>query len=63
MIETEETKAEERQSVLPIAEEEPSLSVDNVVPAAKYSSYGLFVCQLILHQQTVDSDSARASLH
>ena len=40
MIETEESKAEERQSVLPIAEEEPSLSVDNVVPAANYSSYG-----------------------
>ena len=39
-IETEERKAEERQSVLPIAEEEPSLSVDNVVPAANYSSYG-----------------------
>ena len=31
-IETEESKAEERQSVLLITEEEPSLSVDNVVP-------------------------------
>ena len=50
MIETEESKAEERQSVLPIAEEEPSLSVDNVVPAANYSSYGklLRVTALVL---------------
>ena len=50
MIETEETKAEERQSVLPIAEEEPSFSVDNVVPAANYSSYGklLRVTALVL---------------
>ena len=29
MIETGESKAEERQSVLPVAEEEPSLSINN----------------------------------
>ncbi|XP_065058471.1 uncharacterized protein LOC135686212 [Rhopilema esculentum] len=40
LIETVESKAEERQCTLPIAEEEPSLSINNLVPAENYGSYG-----------------------
>eukprot|EP00795_Rhopilema_esculentum_P004207 gene4207-20394_t len=50
LIETVESKAEERQCTLPIAEEEPSLSINNLVPAENYGSYGklLRVTALVL---------------
>ncbi|XP_065064762.1 uncharacterized protein LOC135690986 [Rhopilema esculentum] len=50
LIETVESKAEERQYTLPIAEEEPSLSINNLVPAENYVSYGklLRVTALVL---------------